>query len=44
MNTTANLAVKERLLGGLWGALVGDALGVPVEFTNRALVQADPVK
>ena len=34
---------KERILGGLWGALIGDALGVPVEFKDRATVQADPV-
>lgn len=33
----------ERVLGGLWGSLVGDALGVPVEFQNRAAVRADPV-
>lgn len=32
-----------RLLGGLWGSLCGDALGVPVEFQNRAAVQANPV-
>ncbi len=34
---------QERILGGLWGALVGDALGVPVEFRNRAEVQQNPV-
>src|SRR5882757_2593078 len=33
----------ERILGGLWGSLVGDALGVPVEFKDRATVQANPV-
>jgi ADP-ribosyl-[dinitrogen reductase] hydrolase len=32
-----------RMLGGLWGSLTGDALGVPVEFRNRATVQTDPV-
>lgn len=26
---------RERILGGLWGAVVGDVLGVPVEFTDR---------
>jgi len=26
------------------GSLAGDALGVPVEFKDRATVQADPVK
>ena len=34
---------RDRILGGLWGSLVGDALGVPVEFKSRAAVQADPV-
>ena len=35
---------KQRILGGLWGSLIGDALGVPVEFKDRAAVQLDPVK
>ena len=34
---------NERELGALWGALVGDALGVPVEFRSRREVQANPV-
>ena len=34
---------RERVLGGLWGAVVGDAIGVPVEFTTRAEREADPV-
>ena len=34
---------KSRMLGGLWGSLVGDALGVPVEFQGRAARVADPV-
>ena len=34
---------QDRMLGGLWGAIVGDALGVPVEFTSRAERQRDPV-
>lgn len=34
---------RDRILGGLWGALVGDALGVPVEFKDRAERKADPV-
>jgi ADP-ribosyl-[dinitrogen reductase] hydrolase len=33
----------DGILGGLWGSLVGDALGVPVEFRSRAEVQKDPV-
>ena len=32
-----------RMLGGLWGSLAGDALGVPVEFQDRAARAADPV-
>ena len=37
------VAKQDRMLGGLWGAIVGDALGVPVEFTSRAERQRDPV-
>lgn len=37
------LTLNDRILGGLWGAVVGDALGVPVEFRSRAQVQRDPV-
>lgn len=44
MNTPAAISPKDRILGGLWGSLVGDALGVPVEFKDRATVQLDPVK
>ncbi len=44
MNSPAALTKRDRILGGLWGSLVGDALGVPVEFNDRATVQADPVK
>lgn len=34
---------RERIVGGLWGAIVGDALGVPVEFTGREERRRDPV-
>jgi ADP-ribosyl-[dinitrogen reductase] hydrolase len=34
---------SKRILGGLWGALVGDALGVPVEFSRREERNRDPV-
>ncbi len=44
MNTTVVFSQRDRILGGLWGSLVGDALGVPVEFKDRATVQADPVR
>ena len=34
---------KERIVGGLWGAVIGDALGVPVEFRGREERRRDPV-
>ena len=34
---------SERIAGGIWGAIVGDALGVPVEFTSREERRRDPV-
>jgi ADP-ribosylglycohydrolase len=43
MNPNAKPSRKDRILGGLWGAVVGDALGVPVEFISRQEVQATPV-
>ena len=43
MNAAATISKRDRVLGGLWGSLVGDALGVPVEFKDRATIQADPV-
>ena len=36
-------ALRDRLMGGLIGTLVGDALGVPVEFTGRSARDHDPV-
>lgn len=39
----SGLALRDRVVGGLWGAVVGDALGVPVEFRSRAEVQRNPV-
>lgn len=38
-----NLSRKDRILGSLWGAIVGDALGVPVEFKSRTERKNDPV-
>lgn len=35
---------KNKLLGGLLGLCVGDALGVPAEFGSRDELRADPVK
>jgi ADP-ribosylglycohydrolase len=43
MNASSATSKQDRILGGLWGSLVGDALGVPVEFRNRDEVQSDPV-
>ena len=37
------MTVSERMAGALWGAVVGDALGVPVEFSSRAERRRDPV-
>jgi ADP-ribosylglycohydrolase len=33
----------QRIVGGLFGVAVGDALGVPVEFRSREAVRRDPV-
>jgi ADP-ribosyl-[dinitrogen reductase] hydrolase len=35
--------IRERLRGALLGTLVGDALGVPVEFSGRSKRDLDPV-
>jgi ADP-ribosylglycohydrolase len=35
--------LSSRILGGLYGSLIGDALGVPVEFSSRASCKANPV-
>ena len=43
MSLNAVIPIKDRILGGLWGSLIGDALGVPLEFKDRATVQANPV-
>ncbi|MCF7785377.1 MAG: ADP-ribosylglycohydrolase family protein [Prosthecobacter sp.] len=34
---------EKHILGGLYGSLVGDALGVPVEFASREKRKLDPV-
>ncbi|MDD5009814.1 MAG: ADP-ribosylglycohydrolase family protein [Syntrophorhabdaceae bacterium] len=34
---------KNKVSGGLWGAIAGDALGVPVEFHGREERKKDPV-
>lgn len=35
--------LESQILGSLWGSVVGDALGVPVEFHTRSQLSADPV-
>jgi ADP-ribosylglycohydrolase len=37
------IPTRERILGALWGAVVGDALGVPVEFKDREQLRLHPV-
>lgn len=37
------MTAHSRILGGLYGSLIGDALGVPVEFKPRAQRKDDPV-
>lgn len=41
MNTA--LSPSKNIISSLRGALIGDALGVPVEFTSRVERRADPV-
>jgi ADP-ribosylglycohydrolase len=40
----APILTRDRLIGGLVGLVVGDALGVPVEFGARAERDRDPVQ
>ncbi|HEV7401352.1 MAG TPA: ADP-ribosylglycohydrolase family protein [Chthoniobacteraceae bacterium] len=39
----STLKESDRMAGALWGALVGDALGVPVEFMSREAIAKNPV-
>jgi ADP-ribosyl-[dinitrogen reductase] hydrolase len=34
---------RDRILGGILGVAIGDALGVPVEFSSRASLDENPV-
>jgi ADP-ribosyl-[dinitrogen reductase] hydrolase len=43
VRTPVPVLVYERVCGGLLGLVVGDALGVPVEFCTRAERDRDPV-
>jgi ADP-ribosylglycohydrolase len=40
---SGGIGPRDRVVGGLVGLAVGDALGVPVEFEGRAARAADPV-
>jgi ADP-ribosyl-[dinitrogen reductase] hydrolase len=33
----------DRIFGGLWGAIVGDALGVPFESVSRKILKSEPI-
>lgn len=35
---------EQKLHGGIWGFILADAMGVPVEFTSREEGDKDPVK
>jgi ADP-ribosylglycohydrolase len=35
--------MRDRTVGGVLGLVIGDALGVPVEFRSRQELQSDPV-
>lgn len=43
MNGPSEPTLADRIRGGIYGALVGDALGVPVEFTGRTDRDEDAV-
>jgi ADP-ribosylglycohydrolase len=43
MNSASKISRRDRILGGLWGSVVGDALGVPVEFKERQEIECNPV-
>ena len=38
------ISIQDRIKGSLYGFLVGDALGVPVEFVSRDKLKIKPVK
>src|SRR5262249_10330133 len=39
----SSISAHSRILGGLWGLAIGDALGLPVEFCSRDDRDRDPV-
>jgi ADP-ribosyl-[dinitrogen reductase] hydrolase len=44
VSTASHPYPASRLAGGLWGALVGDALGVPFEFRSPESIRAEDVR
>lgn len=38
-----NIAKRSKVLGGLFGLCIGDALGVPVEFSSRNELKKNPI-
>lgn len=43
MSQSREIPLRERVLGGRWGAVVGDELGVAVEFDNRPPCRPSPL-
>lgn len=43
MSATQQLSFAQRIRGGIYGALVGDAIGVPAEFKGRLELDRNPV-
>lgn len=43
LEITPKTGLDKEILGGVIGSCVGDALGVPMEFTNREILKLDPV-
>ncbi len=39
-----SITLRNRVHGGVFGACIGDALGVPVEFLSREELRRDPVR
>lgn len=44
LNVEINSDEQQKLFGGIFGFILGDAMGVPVEFTSRQERIIDPVK
>ena len=43
-NANNIIDIKERMEAGILGFAIGDALGVPIEFSNRYILEQNPVK